>query len=59
MIFLNFDSTSLPGFILLINVVEHFAVETPFVQENNKYQIIKANTRSDNKVDLNLDNEKC
>ena len=27
MIFLNFDSTSLPGFILLINVVEHFAVE--------------------------------
>ena len=30
-----------------------------FVQEKNKYEIIKANTRSGNKVDLNFDNEKC
>ena len=59
MIFLNFNSTLLPGFVLLINAVKHFAFETPFVQEKNKYQIIKANTRSGNKVDLNFNNEKC
>lgn len=59
MIFLNFDLTSLPGFVMLINVVKNFAVETPFVLEKNKYQIIKANTRFGNKVDLNFNNEKC
>ena len=59
MIFLKFDSTSLPGFFLLINVVKHFAVVTPFVQEKNICQIIKANARFGNKVDLNFNNEKC
>ena len=44
---------------MLINVVKNFAVETPFVLEKNKYQIIKANTRFGNKVDLNFNNEKC